>query len=138
MQSIPQGQIRKEGFTFSDLIFFQLRMAKELEKDIMLKPPGLRKDAIVSLYQVVRGIETSIWGEIYDNKTYLSEKRGIDLDFSKIVNNTQGFDSAGILRFSDSLDKWLKLLTLYLRSFDFYPARPRIFVSGEGLMVGAK
>ena len=42
-------------------------------------------------------------------------------------------DNIDLLTFSDSIDAWMKLLALYLRSFDFYPATSVGFISGVGI-----
>jgi len=127
--NVNPNNIRSSGFGFEDLIFNQIRMIKELEREATLKQPQFRQGQVLALYHAVRGLETIIWGKLESNKGYLEEKEKIELNFEILTKETL----SNQLTFMESLDKWQKLLVLYLRSFDFYPATPVDFISGKGI-----
>jgi len=132
LQMVPQDAIKSSGFEFNDLIFGQIKMIKLLERDVFLSSPIDRKGKLLALFQSIRGLETIIWGKIEMSNKYNEGKANINLDFSLLTDS----DMSNQLRFMDNLDKWQKLLSLFLRAFDFYPSTSVDFIGGVGVKSG--
>jgi len=128
MQIIPSDTVRSNTFWFDQLIFNQMRMIKEKEQKIMELTPDKRTGSILSLYHAIRGLESIMWGKIEKSKIYHDRKVAIVLDFTLVEKGIQGQ-----MAFLDGLDEWQKLLGLFLRAFDFYPATSVDFISGVGI-----
>jgi len=129
MKITPNSEVRSAGFGFSDAIFNQMRMINELEVEVFKSAPVQRQGFILAAFQAIRGLETMIWGKIEKSKTYAEAKEKIKLDFDALHEN----GIPGQLKFMDGLDEWKKLLMLYLRAFDFYPASSVDYIAGVGI-----
>ena len=119
---ISPDDVKNESASFNILIFKQIERINDCWSKVLTSKPFDRKLSMAELFFSIRALESIMWVRLNRDKAYMEKREKLGIKDPSSFTFLSTNELSGMLKFSDILDKWYKLITNRLDRFNFFPA----------------
>jgi hypothetical protein len=120
-QIVPTESIQSDGSNYSILIFKQVDRINYLWSRLFEVQLTERKENLLELFLSIKALESVMWARLSRDKKYKLAKKRLELDKPETFALIKRGDVAGLMLFTDKLDRFYKLVTRRMDRFNFFP-----------------
>jgi hypothetical protein len=128
---IPDGKIRISGVDFTSLLFKQIDRIDESTGFIFKVLPQDRPLALATRKLHIEDLEILMWAKLENDPHFMEERKLLGLDDPKVYSYLAKTDLGSALQFITHMNNWYRLLTKYMKKFNFYPPTDTGFIAGK-------